>query len=256
MLAGVIAAPRSGMQVAFPGRKPPGTYRLAYRAKGFPGAHGSRHLYNMMGGKVYEVDLLVAVKQDDEDTDEQIEDLVLHLPSLENGKKVNVIVPTDEIKVLKHALDCLPFGPLSWSIHRGLRDMLMAFSKPIMDSHRQALADALKEFVKNDPRALDRRGWDPIFVRSSMGDMAASAILAGNGNSGDLVRVVTDIVLAMAGDWDYARLDTVTFWREPKQNASIDMETIVALTKVFILEWSTEFDYQLYHALPISMYFV
>lgn len=32
-----------------------------------------------------------------------------------------------------------------------------------------------------------------------------------------------------------------------------DMDDIVALTKVFVLEWSQELDYQLYHDLPVEL---
>lgn len=93
--------------------------------------------------------------------------------------------------------------------------------------------------------------------------MAASAVLAGQGNSGDSVRVVTDIAAVYVGDWDVARLDEVEFWRreDVRRDAvqdgpvQLDAQGVVALTKFFVLEWSQEFDYQLYHHLPISLYF-
>jgi hypothetical protein len=79
--------------------------------------------------------------------------------------------------------------------------------------------------------------------------------LAGNGNSGDLVRVVSDIVLVFAENQDRSQLDTVRFWRLPEDRRNLDVNAVIALTKVFVLEWSNEFDYQLYHDLPISLYF-
>jgi hypothetical protein len=88
-----------------------------------------------------------------------------------------------------------------------------------------------------------------------MGEMAASAVLAGQGNSGDLVRVVTDIVLTIVGDWDISQLDEVHFWRHAESDRTLDLPGIVALTKLFVVEWSNEFDYQMYHELPISLYF-
>jgi hypothetical protein len=69
------------------------------------------------------------------------------------------------------------------------------------------------------------------------------------------VRVVSDIVLVLTEGWDRARLDTVKFWRLPEGKRSLDTDAVIALTKVFVLEWSNEFDYQLYHDLPISLYF-
>lgn len=273
MLAGVISNPTSGLQIAFTGRKPTGLYTLRRRIKGFPGAHGSRHLYNMLGGRVFEVDFMFAAKHDihEPKVDVSNGDLVVHLPSSSHpDQEADMIIPRDTEEILAHAIDCLPWSQLSWSVHRGLRDLFVAYAKPVMDNHRQQLADMLRHFVHSDPEALDRRGWNPTFVRTSMGDMAHSAVLAGEGNSGDLVRVVTSIVLAMIGDeaWDFARLDVTWFWRrlvgkmrphsaEPEEKpGSLDAEAVVALTKVFILEWSNDMDYQLYHQLPIDLYFM
>ena len=241
------------MQVAFCGRKPAGRYELQYVVKGFPGAHGSRHLFNMMGGKVYEVDFMYARPIHPEEVAEKTSDMVLSLPSTDKGGVTEMVVNSTEEEMIKHALDCLPWASLSWSIHRGMKDILTVYAKPVMDSYRHQLASTLKQFVHNNPASLDARGWNPKFVRESMGDMAAGAILAGSGNSGDLVRVVTEIVLAMVGDWGFPRLDNVRFWRNDQRH--LDLEGVVALTKVFVLEWSNEFVYQLYHELPITIHF-
>ncbi|KAF2115759.1 hypothetical protein BDV96DRAFT_55630 [Lophiotrema nucula] len=254
MLAGVVSG--SGLQVAFCGRKPPGRWVLEYAAKGFPGAHGSRHLYNMMGGKVYEVDFLFARNYEREAKYAPPEDNsfpVITLPSTEKGRDVFMTIPTKEEEIIKHTLDCLPWTSLSWSIHRGMRDILVAYAKPVMDKHRQALAQIPKDTIKTKPHKLDARGWNPQFVRENMGDMAASAILAGSGNSGDLVRVVTDIVLVSVGIDEMAALDECHWWRE--NTDELTPAGVVALTKLFVLEWSNEFDYQMYHDLPISLYF-
>lgn len=59
MTAGIVATPApSRFKCAFPGRKASGRWLLEYSPKCFPGAHGSRHLCNMKGGKVYKVDML------------------------------------------------------------------------------------------------------------------------------------------------------------------------------------------------------
>lgn len=268
MLAGIIHAGAGGLgtelgerertnfQVAFCGRKAPGFYWLEYIPKGFPGAHGSRHLYSMMGGKVYEVDFMAArcKAKIDEGVDLPDRTVILELPSMEKGQIVKVLIGEREQKVVKHALDCIPWSSLSWSIHRGLRDILVAFGKAKMNYHRKQLADVLRMAVEERPNLLDSRGWDPQFVRKNMGEMAVSAIIAGDGNSGDLVRVVTDIDLALVGDWDMSRLDQVNFWRRSTDD-DLDAQGIVALTKFFVLEWSNEFDYQMSHNLPISLFF-
>ncbi|KAI0144177.1 hypothetical protein F4776DRAFT_462876 [Hypoxylon sp. NC0597] len=286
LVSGVVraaASPSSNFAVAFPGRKPAGTYRLEHAVKGFQGAHSGRHLYNMMGGRAFEVDFLSARAVGDVDSDagagKETETetetgsqqsisipagtLVLELPSKDDGKRtVKMIVPPHEQHILAQALDSLPWTSLSWSMHRGLRDILLAYGRPTMDKHRASLAALLKSTVEAHPEVFRARGWDAEFVRHNMGHMAASAILAGGGNSGDAVRVVTDIAAMYVGDWDAGRLDEVDFWRrrqrqgaDAREGGELDAQAVVALTKLFVLEWSQEFDYQLYHYLPISLYF-
>ena len=262
MVCGVVYAPASGLNVAFPGRKAPGAWVLEHSPKGFQGAHGGRHLYNMLGGKAYEVDYLFARPVLDGEEEKDPEDqgrLVLTLPSREKHEVVRLSIPAAEEAVIRHALDCLPWNSLSWSVHRGMRDLLVAFAKPVMDAHRAQLAELLQRAAAERAPQLRARGWDPAFVRDNMGLMAASAVLAGEGNSGDSVRVVTDIVAVLSGDSDsglgpdFARLDEVNFWR--RDEIVFDTEAIIALTKVFILEWSNEFDYQVYHHLPMNFRF-
>ncbi|KAI1764444.1 hypothetical protein GGR53DRAFT_318995 [Hypoxylon sp. FL1150] len=264
IVSGVVSSPASGFAVGFCGRKDAGVYRLERSVKGFQGAHSGRHLFNMMGGKAYTVDFLHARAVADAgaappEEEEDAADLVLELPSKEGvkGARVRMLVPPREEDVLRQALDCLPWTSLSWSVHRGTRDILTAYGREVMDAHRPALAALLQKTVAENPDAFRARGWDPEFVRENMGHMAASAVLAGGGNSGDSVRVVTDVVSAYVGDWDVSRLDEVVFWRRPdvKEVGELDAQAVVALTKLFVLEWSQEFDYQLYHHLPISLYF-
>ncbi|KAI1136144.1 hypothetical protein F5Y05DRAFT_111674 [Hypoxylon sp. FL0543] len=262
----------SSFAVAFPGRKPAGTYRLEHAEKGFQGAHSGRHLYNMLGGRAFEVDFLSArplAGDDDGSASPDAAPLVLELPSTDAGKRgVRMLVPPREQRILAQALDCLPWTRLSWSAHRGLRDILLAYGKRAMDARRGALAALLRRTVEARADVLRARGWDAEFVRNNMGHMAASAVLAGGGNSGDSVRVVTDVAAVCVGeDWDLARLDEVVFWRRladldaneeekgEELEEELDAQAVVALTKFFVLEWSQEFDYQLYHYLPIDLYF-
>ena len=110
---------------------------LKYVAKGFPGAHGSRHLYNMMGGKVYEVDFMSAVSTVHMSL--PADALLLDLPAANTDKprRVRMVVPVECQDKIRLALDCLPWNSLSWSIHRGMRDILLAFGKPVMDEFRK-----------------------------------------------------------------------------------------------------------------------
>ncbi|KAI2778407.1 hypothetical protein F4815DRAFT_447339 [Daldinia loculata] len=261
MISGVVSSPTSDFAVGFSGRKPSGTYRLEHAPKGFQGAHSGRHLYNMLGGRAFDVDFLYA-RPSSTTSHTGDGEIQLDLPSKDTGDRtVTMIIPPAEQDVIKRALDSLPWTCLSWSMHRGLRDILLAYGKSTMDHYRKTLASLLQETVTQRPEVFRSRGWDPEFVRSSMGPMAASAVLSGGGNSGDSVRVVTDIAAVYAGEsWGLEKLDEVNFWRLRRRSGfpetlDLDAEAVVALTKFFVLEWSQEFDYQLYHHLPISLYF-
>lgn len=256
MMAGVItSADGTSFQCAFPGRKPPGIWVLEYQRKGFPGAHGSRHLYNLMGGKVYEVDFLLARRLDEEGPSGAME---LHLPSIEKNIQLSMLIPEPEQIILEQTLDCLPWSSLSWSIHRGLRDILVAYAKPTMDKFRQNLASRLREFINGQPQQLEANGWSAEFVKGAMAELAANSVLAGSGNSGDSVRVVTDAALLLS-DTDSSALDETEFWRKERHSLSkgsgLSRSAIIALTKCFVLEWSVEFDYQMYHDLPPELLF-
>jgi hypothetical protein len=89
---------------------------------------------------------------------------------------------------------------------------------------------------------LVEKGWDTNFLRNSMSEMVISSIMSGNGNSGDLVRVVIGVVQVLLGrtpsnnpiDWDQTR-----FWSNPRSlggEVELDIDGIVALTKFFVLE--------------------
>jgi len=205
----------------------------------------------MLGGKVYEVDYIFARESNQRSGDW----LELKVPSTDPLKETFFLAPEREQEAIAQALDCLPWNHLSWSIHRGMRDILLAYSRPTMDRFRSQLADLLKRTVSSSPHLLERKGWEGNFVRNSMGEMAASAVLLGKGNSGDLVRVVTDITLALVDGWSMDQLDEVHFWRLPDEDKELNLVGVVALTKMFIVEWSNEFDYQMYHDLPVNLKF-
>ena len=137
MQCGIVQSRSEKRKIAFCGRKHAGAYKLKYVAKGFPGAHGSRHLYNMMGGKVYEVGFLAAMPT--ERTNYPSDALMLDLPSRDTSSsaRVRMALGQECQDVIRMALDCLPWRCLSWSVHRGLRDILLAFGKPTMNTFRE-----------------------------------------------------------------------------------------------------------------------
>ncbi|KAJ5404049.1 hypothetical protein N7509_003920 [Penicillium cosmopolitanum] len=257
MLAGVIDSEvPNGFKCAFPGRKSTGTWRLEYAPKGFGGAHSGRHLYNMIGGKVNEVDYLF-LKPRSMENESSKSTVVLRLPNKEDGTSdVILYIGHQESAVLDQALDNLPWSFLSWSIHRGLRDILTAYSKQRMDLYRNRLANTLRLAVLNRPETLIARGWDSQFVRHEMADMASSAVLSGQGNSGDAVRVVTEIAASL-WDGDVSALDETHFWRQPVSEpdfSTLSPMAVIALVKCFVLEWSNDLDYQMYHDFPLELY--
>lgn len=252
MTAGVITSPDAkSFQCGFSVRKPPGKWILQYQRKGFSGAPGSRHLYYLVGGKVSEVDFLFARKFE---RDLSSNCLRLSLPSLEKNMRVSMFIPENEQRILDHALDCLPWSSLSWSVHRGLRDILLGYGQRTMNEYRRSLASRLHAAVGENQHRLQTLGWAAAFVKESMADIAFNSVMAGDGNSGDAVRVVTDVALLLCPSLSMLDVDETTFCRQARhqttESPELSQDAIIALTKFFALEWSNEFDYQMYHDLP------
>ena len=140
-----------------------------------------------------------------------------------------------------------------------------------MNQYRVQLASVFQAGVPASRAALIERGWASGLVDGPMASMAESAILSGSGNSGDVVRIVVAIVeclLQRVGMVDKVNLDNTDFWSRRLDTSSssglaaffareqfraADMDILVALTKFFVLEWSQELDYQLYHDLPVEI---
>lgn len=177
ILAGVIESHSSNtLKCAFPARKSAGKWILEYTPKGFGGAHGGRHLYNMLGGKVSEVDFL-PMKVIHTEIEASKDMVVLHLPSKDSDvRDVILYVSRQESAIFNEAVDKLPWTFLSWSIHRGLCDILVAFARERMDHYRNRLAETFCLAVAKWPERLEARGWDPRFVREDIAAMAASPV--------------------------------------------------------------------------------
>ena len=260
MLTGVITSPDGrSFKCGFPGRKAPGTWIVQYQRKSFPGAHGARHMYNLMGGNIFDVDYLhMRLYQIDGSSPPESGCIHLELPSREPKMAMTLLVPKQEEEIITYSLDCLPWSSLSWSIHRGLRDIFLAYGRPTMDKFRPALASTLYSAVKDHHAQLQAKGWAPAFF-DRMADLASNSVLAGSGNSGDSVRVVTDVALLLWQGSDPMELDGTSFWREGRHSmdpgAPLEVDAIIALTKFFVVEWSLEFDYQMYHDLPPQLLF-
>jgi len=266
MLSGTVTdGLEAGWKLAFPGRaEGQGPWELQERKCRVPGAHGDQSLYNMMGCKVFETDMLVLTRSSTGQDGSPDGHQRLEVPCLSSEKNDTAImlVPRHVQKLLAKALDCLPWSTFSWSIHQGLKDILVAYGKPIMDSYRLKLAHTLMSAVRDHEKALVERGWDADFVHDCFEDMAETSILAGRGSDGDMVRIVVDIVEILMESSEKGsgmNRDQTLFWRnlleeDSKVDSHLDMEAVVALTKFFVLEWSQKLDYSFYHELPVDLY--
>ena len=267
MLMGIIHGPAVG-KLSFPEPKDSGCSILKSYEKGFI-AHGrTTHLYNMMGGDCYDVDYLLRRPYHDSSPPPSSLTLTLpnpeldqnRLPRKDQGPSSSIVyVPEREERRLAAALDSLPWSPLSWSIHRGMQSLLVAYGRPTLEAYREALVETLKDKISIHSSRLEAEGWNPGFVREHMADTAAASIAADGGDSGDSVRTVT---AAARLCWDVVdrELDETSFWRErvgrqigEKVTWLLSGEEVVALMKLWVLEWSNEIDHKLYRDMPLEM---
>lgn len=213
MLAGVVESPSTrGFRCAFPGRKSSSKWVLEYEPRGFGGAHSGRRLYHMVGRNVNEVSFLRPKVMDAEVKPLQGM-IVLRLPNKHNGaRNVILYITEEESTVLNEALDNLSWTFLSWSLHRGLRDILIAFGKERMARYRRRVAVTLRAAVTKWPERLAARGGNSQFVRGTTANMAEIAVLASQGNSADVVRIVTDMAVVLRSG-TMSDLDKTSFWR-------------------------------------------
>ncbi|KAI9801882.1 MAG: hypothetical protein M1833_002196 [Piccolia ochrophora] len=187
-------------------------------------------------------------------------------------------VPKYEQQILSNALDCLPWSYLTWSIHRGMQCILVNYGNRIMNAYRPALAYTLRKAIKDRATELEKRGWSPDFLQerpeavpshikiredestSEMAFHAAGAVLKeGGGDSGDSVRVVTDVARILAYRPEQ-ELDKTRFWSDmlgkevqPVPVKELDPDTVIALVKLFVVQWSNELHHNVWENLPLEL---
>lgn len=273
MLLGIIET--SALEkLAFPEPQAEGVAILKLHQRGYP-CHGQNtHLFNMMGGNCSDVDYLLrrSVFGDEAAKVEEMLELSVPNPKVDLDRKPikswdkrkhssTVLVPPHEQAVLARALDCLPWSSLGWSVHRGMQSLLVAYGERIMKAYRPALARTLKDAIDSHPERLEAVGWSSKLVRDDMGYIAAASVMANGGDSGDTVRVVT-AAAELLWDGTAEELDETLFWRDQVREPLSDElpastylapGVVVALTKLFVLEWSNELDHRLYLDLPLWM---
>ena len=247
---------------------------LEFRKGGGTGKSRS-YLYYLLGGRQFESDYLLRRGLSQAETPPK-EALCLTVPAglaQHSGSSrsfqeretapqsfVTIFVPSFEQGKLATALDCLPWSNLSWSIHRGMQTLLLAYGKEVMNEYRPVLARGLEAAAHEQAHELKRRGWNPAFVDNHMAAVAKTSTMQSGGENGDSVRIVTDVALLYSQYKDESRLDETHFWREQlrkrkdSQNAEVKIDlsgdAIVALTKYWVLEWSHELDHRIHEILP------
>ncbi|KAJ5533859.1 hypothetical protein N7527_000113 [Penicillium freii] len=206
----------------------------------------------MIGGNVKDVDFL-HMKAMDTQIESSQDMVVLYLSNKDRGVcDVTLYVQRQESTVLNEALDNLP-----WTFLSSATRSTGCFFKMKGWTATEAVWQTLRLAVAKWPERLDARGWNPRFVREDTAEMAANAVMASQGNSGDSVRIVTGIAAILWGS-TISALDETKFWRHATTPTAcpltLDPMTVIALVKCFVLEWSVDLDYQMYHNFPVEMY--
>lgn len=131
---------------------------------------------------------------------------------------------------------------------------MLRFAQPAMDRLRKNLTSSLHAAVGAKKHRLQTLGGSADVVDESMANIAFNAVMAGEGNSGDSVGAVTDVAFLLCPSSRMLALDEITFWRQEQYRAGdvpeLSTDAIIALAKFFVLEWSTKFDYHMFHDLP------
>ena len=135
----------------------PGVYALDLLQKRFGAKCSAPDLYNTLGGEAHGVDFFFR-KQIDASAPVPGHKRKLFVPSFVDDKASTIYVGQSEVARIADCLDRLPWSPIAWSVHRGMRDILISYAKPYMEAYRVAIAKALSDAVKTHTYALRHQG--------------------------------------------------------------------------------------------------
>ena len=232
---------------------------LTLLLKRFGAQRSAADLYNKLGGEAHKVDFFFREWLEDESVP-PLHVRVLTVSSLIEDESSTVYLRQAEATAIADCLDHLPWSPIAWSIHRGMKDILIAYAYPYMMAYREVLAEELGKAVQSHVTALHNSGWKKEYIVQSMAQQAQSAIRGDGRCSGDVCRIISAIAESL---WDksQAEMDHTTFWsrhvdvpaaREQVSEA-LTPDGVVALVKAFFVWWSHEFDYDIYYKLPLEI---
>jgi hypothetical protein len=77
------------------------------------------------------------------------------------------VLPAEQ-RVVAEFMDKIPWTQLAWPMHRGLRDLVVAYGKLLWQAHQKALANTPRNAVKGREHVLIDQGWSRQFVYESL----------------------------------------------------------------------------------------
>lgn len=248
-------------------------YTLTLQKKGYHAQDYANDVYDLMGGRSSDVDFLPFEPADGHHA-RVTSGLHRFVIKSEDNFRVEVHLDQHISAIIADCLDKLPWSVLGWSIHRGMKDVLLGFALPSLELYRRELAAVFRLAATTYADKLIEQEWKEGFVRTRVPDIVEAAF-DGRSKSGNVCRVIA----ALAEQIHEHGLPTTTvpqqaadpitkptnFWKNqlinPPPNSSsvapkkksLDPDAVTALTKVFFLKCSHEFDYRVYHKLPQKM---
>lgn len=258
-------------KIAFDDRQPDNgqSYVIVMQKKGYHGQNYANDVYDLMGGCSSDVDFLA------------FQSMAGH-ESRVGPYKINAegghtfFLDRDISMIIADCLDKLPWSVLGWSIHEGMKDVLLGFASASLDLYRQELAILFRHAATTYANNLIDKEWKEGFVRTRVPDIVGAAF-DDRLKSGKVCRVIAALAEEI---WQHGMPNTTTnayqsadsitkpakFWKDQLEDPlrslarpvkkSLDPDAVVALTKAYFLKCSYDFDYPVYHKLPQKMIMV
>lgn len=257
-------------KIAFDDKQPSDgkTYTITLQKKGYHGQDYANDVYDLMGGRSSDVDFLAFKSMEG-----------YHDPAgcygFETEGGYSFFLDQRMSALVADCLDNLPWSVLGWSIHEGMKDLLLGFASAFLDLYSQELAILFRQAATTYADNLIHKEWKERFVRTRVPDIVGAAF-DDRLKSGNVCRVVAALAEEI---WEhglpttttaYQSADSITkptkFWKDQLKDPQhtlfkpmkklLDPDAIVALTKAYFLKCSFKFDYRVYHKLPQKMIMV
>lgn len=259
-------------KIAFDDRKPGDgkSYVITLQRKGYHAQGYANDVYDLMGGRSIDVDFLVYEPVEDDQAR-----MTAGLYSFKAESGYSLYLDQHMYAILADCLDKLPWSVLGWSIHEGMKDVLLGFASASLDLYRQELAILFRMAATTYADNLIAKEWKEGFVRTRVPDIVGAAF-DDRLKSGNVCRVIAALAEEI---WEHGLPTSTTahqpadliteptkFWKDQLKDPqhwfvkpvkkSLDPDGVVALTKAYFLKCSYDFDYRVYHKLPQKMIMV